>query len=189
MFLFDKDHNLAGFYNKKKLVPFGEYVPFPFKIFSKMFPYLEGYDFKSGNKTNLLIYKDFRIAPLICFEAIFPNFVSNFILKNGNLLINITNDAWFGNSSAPFQHFEMARIRAIETGKYLVRAANTGISAIISPDGEIIKLSHLFKKEIIIGEISLTNNNTLWIKYKNQIFILFLTLFGIIFILVEKNRK
>jgi apolipoprotein N-acyltransferase len=188
VFLFDENHNLVAFYNKIKLVPFGEYVPFPFKVFSKLFPYLEGWDFESGSSMNTLNYKNFRIIPLVCFEAVFSTFVANFS-KKGNLIVNLSNDAWFGNTSAPFQHFEMSRLRAVETGRYLIRATNTGISAIVSPDGKIIKMSELFKRQILTGEVSLVNSNTFWVKYKGILFYCFLTVFVALVIFYEKSFR
>ncbi|EDP73281.1 apolipoprotein N-acyltransferase, partial [Hydrogenivirga sp. 128-5-R1-1] len=187
VFLFDENHNLIDYYNKIKLVPFGEYVPFPFKVFSKMFPYLEGWDFSFGKKIKTLNYRDFKIAPLVCFEATFPNLVSKFS-ENANLLVNLSNDAWFGKTSAPFQHFEMSRIRAVENGKYLIRATNTGISAIVSPDGKA-KLSKLYKRQILLGEVALINKKTFWLKYKNFIFLTFLVIFFAIILKLETNLR
>ncbi|ACO04611.1 MAG TPA: apolipoprotein N-acyltransferase [Persephonella sp.] len=174
--LFDKDGEIVEFYNKIKLVPFGEYVPFPFKVFSKLFPYLEGYDFVSGKDQKILVYKEFKIVPLICFEAIFPYFVSSFSEK-GNLIVNVTNDAWFGKSPAPFQHFEMARIRAIENGKYLVRSANTGISAIINPVGEIEGSIPIFEEGYLVGDIYLIQKRTFWSRYTELVYLFFFVSF------------
>ncbi len=173
MLLLDENKSVVSLYKKIKLVPFGEYVPFPFKIFQGIFPYLSGYDFSPGEEKSLLKYKQWRIVPLICFEAIFPDFVSSFV-KDGNVIINISNDAWFGKTVAPFQHFEMARVRAIETGLFLIRATNTGISAIINPEGVIEKKLGLFKRGYIIGEVYLGRSDTVWIKYHRFIWLIFL---------------
>jgi len=186
--LLDKDKNIVGIYHKVKLVPFGEYTPFPFIIFSKIFPYLQGYDFSPGQKTNLLKHKGLSIATLICFEAIFPNFVANFA-KNANLIVNVSNDAWFGKTSAPFQHLEMARVRAVETGRYLIRATNTGFSAIIAPNGKFEKVSELFKKQILIGEVFTSKENTFWVSYKNFVIVLFLLSFFALIFILEKRKK
>ena len=177
MFLFDEHHRIRNYYNKIKLVPFGEYVPFPFKVFASLFPYLEGYDFIRGKYMKLLIYKNIRILPLICFEGIFPNFVASDSKKRPNLIVNITNDAWFKKTSAPYQHFEMVRIRAIETGTFLVRAANTGISAFISPTGKIIKSLGLFEEGFITAKIHLQNKETFFEKYRIQMFYFMLLIF------------
>ncbi len=186
--LLDKDKNVVDLYRKIKLVPFGEYVPFPFKIFSSIFPYLEGYDFSSGEEKNILVYKEWKIIPLICFEAIFPNFVADFSSK-GNILLNVSNDGWFGRTVAPFQHFEMARVRAVETGKFLVRATNTGISAIISPSGVIEGKIGLFKEGILTGKVLLIEEGTFWIKNHKNIVYTFFILFISIIIFIELRRE
>ncbi len=177
MFLIDKNHIIRNYYNKIKLVPFGEYVPFPFKIFASLFPYLEGYDFIKGRYLKLLIYKNLRILPLICFEGIFPNFVAANSKRRPNIIVNITNDAWFKKTSAPYQHFEMVRVRAIETGTFLVRAANTGISAFVSPTGKIIKSLGLFEEGFITANIYLQNEETFFEKYRIQLFYFMLLIF------------
>ncbi|SNZ08495.1 Apolipoprotein N-acyltransferase [Persephonella hydrogeniphila] len=170
IFLIDKKGNIIDFYNKIKLVPFGEYVPFPFGVFKFLFPYLEGYDFLPGEKKKVIMFKEFKIVPLICFESIFPTFVADFSQK-GNILVNVTNDGWFGKTSAPFQHFEMARIRAIENGRYLIRAANTGISAVITPTGNIEYSLGMFEEGIILDTVYLNNEKTFWCKYHKLILI------------------
>ncbi len=187
--LFNQHGSIVEFYNKMKLVPFGEYVPNPFKPFSKLFPYLAGYDFVPGKEQKIISFDSFKFIPLICFEAIFPHFVGSFSNK-GNLIINVTNDAWFGKSPAPFQHFEMARVRAIENGKYLVRAANTGISAIINPVGEIEKSLSLFEDGVINGEIYLVEDKTFWTKYWKFIYLSFFLIFLIFILTLEiKNLR
>jgi len=185
--LLDKDKNILGIYRKVKLVPFGEYTPFPFVIFSKIFPYLQGYDFFPGQETNLLKYKGLSITTLICFEAIFPNFVANFA-KDANLIVNVSNDAWFGRTSAPFQHLEMARVRAVETGKYLVRATNTGFSAIIAPSGRFEKVSELFERQILVEEIFTSKEKTFWVLYKNWILGIFILGFIALVLWLKRNN-
>jgi len=188
VFIFDQSGKIIDHYNKIKLVPFGEYVPFPFGIFKFLFPYLEGYDFMPGKRKKILKLDDFKIVPLICYESIFPVFVADFS-RNGNIIVNVTNDAWFGKTVAPFQHFEMARVRAIENGKYLVRAANTGISAVINPVGEIDYSLGIFEKGIILDTVYLNNDLTFWGKYHNIILSLIIVLFIIILIsLLTKNH-
>ncbi len=190
MFLFTRGHNKKNYYNKIKLVPFGEYVPFPFKIFASLFPYLEGYDFIKGKQKKLLVYRDFRILPLICFEGIFPNFVASNSKRKPNLIVNITNDAWFKKTSAPYQHFEMVRVRAIETGNFLVRAANTGISAFVSPTGKIVKSLGLFEEGYLTAEIHLQDEETFFEKYRIQMFyFIFLVFLSFLFYFEWKYKN
>ena len=181
IFIIDQNGKIIDYYNKIKLVPFGEYVPFPFGVFKPLFPYLQGYDFMPGKNKKILRFNDFKITPLVCFEAIFPVFVADFS-KDGNIIVNVTNDAWFGKTVAPFQHFEMARVRAIENGKYFVRAANTGISAVINPVGEIDYSLGLFEKGIILDTVYLNRKSTFWNRHHHIILISFILLFIIILI-------
>ena len=128
-------------YNKIHLVPFGEYIPFR-DNFKKIARYLSPNDFASGHvKENINVIGFGDIITLICYEILFSNEVSKRISDNTKLLINITNDAWFGKTVGPHQHLALAKIRAVETGLPLIRVANTGISAFISPYGdEIVKI-------------------------------------------------
>ncbi len=189
IFLYDEEHNSIYFYNKIKLVPFGEYVPPLFKPLEKFFPYLQGYDFKQGKEITTLNYKKMRIVPLICFEAIFSSFVGDFVKKGGNIIINITNDAWFGKTSAPFQHFEMARVRAIEYRLYLVRAANTGISAIVNPVGEIEKSMGLFQRGYLVGDVFVNPyySGTFYLNYRKLLLLLFFVLTVVLMFFKEKD--
>ena len=127
-------------YNKRKLVPFGEFLPlenilnnFGFKKVTEGHgSYLRGYE-----DNNILIGKS-NILPLICYEIIFPDLVKKSD-KNTNLIINISEDGWFGDSIGPDQHFVKSIFRAIENNTFLLRSANQGISAIIDNKGKIIK--------------------------------------------------
>jgi apolipoprotein N-acyltransferase len=175
MFLFKTNGEILGYYRKMKLVPIGEYTPEILKGLSKYFSYLGGIDFSFGKNKTIIKYNEFKIVPLICFESIFPYFVGDFA-KKGNIIVNITNDAWFGDTSAPYQHFEMARVRAIENGKYMVRVANTGISAVVNPVGEIIKETPLNKREIVYSDIYLIDEKTLFEKYIKFIYTAYLIL-------------
>ncbi len=136
----NNDFNKLFQYNKIKLVPFGEFLPaynFLEKIGLKKVT--EGYgSFSPGNKKNQFFYKKYFIKPVICYEIIFPEFFySN---KNSNLILNISEDAWFGKSIGPHQHFAKAKFRAIENDNYLIRSANKGFSAFLDDKGKIIKI-------------------------------------------------
>ena len=92
------------------------------------------------------------MSTAICYEVVYPDLVRRFVRNGSQLLTTITNDAWFGRTSAPYQHFEQASMRAIENGRYLVRAANTGISGIVDPYGRVIVESRIFEPAVIVGE-------------------------------------
>jgi len=127
------------FYDKRHLVPFGEYVPFPFifKFFSDIFSIPMSNLSEGKEMQSTLTLGNNNIYPLICYEITFPSLI-NIDKNNGGLIVNFSNDAWFGNSSAPSQHLQIAQIRALETQRYILRSANTGISAIIDPYGNIL---------------------------------------------------
>ena len=95
-----------------------------------------------------------KLGVLVCYEGIFPDLARQYVLAGSGLIVNVTNDAWFGRSSAPYQHLAMTRFRAIENRRWLVRAANTGVSAIIAPSGKIVSSTPIFQSGFITGDIS-----------------------------------
>lgn len=145
VFLLAPGHGIVGRYSKMHLVPFGEYLPWPW-----LFSWLSGLTDDIGVLTpgeNLTVMalpnRNVRIGTVICYESIFPDLVRRFVDGGANVLVVMTNDAWFGTSSAPMQHFSMAVLRAVENGVPIIRAANTGISGFISATGEISGLTPL----------------------------------------------
>jgi len=137
------------YYDKMHLVPFGEYVPLKkFLYFINRLVPAAG-DFAQGTETVSLDHDNLSIGILICFEAIFPELARDHAMKGANILVNITNDAWFGKTSAPYQHLAMAVFRAVENRRPMIRAANTGFSAFIEPQGKIIARSGLFTEETL----------------------------------------
>jgi apolipoprotein N-acyltransferase len=134
----------GGLYHKQKLVPFGEYIPLEEAI-RGLLPFfdLPMSSFKQGSEKQALlkVEKDdqlFMIAPFICYEIVYPEFVAE-MAKESDLLITISNDAWFGDSLGPKQHMAIAQMRALETQRYLLRSTNTGITALVNHQGKIIK--------------------------------------------------
>ena len=128
--------NRPQIYNKIKLVPYGEFTPLAgfFPFISKIVP---GLDYSPGDEIHNFSLKQLKLAPSVCFEGVFPAFTARFFAAGANLLVNLTNDAWFGDSPGPRQHLLNIRLRAMENHCYIARCANTGISAIINPQGEI----------------------------------------------------
>lgn len=144
-----------GDYHKQKLVPFGEFVPFEEQI-RGLIPFfdLEMSSFNHGNTNQSnLIAKQVAIAPSICYEIMYPELVAKQAL-NSNVLITVSNDAWFGTSAGPHQHFQMARLRAIETGRWLLRSTNTGITAIINEKGKVVKALPQFERDLLLGHFT-----------------------------------
>lgn len=155
----------AGSYFKSHLVPFGEYVPFK-QFFPFMAPLVEAAgDFTAGNVENPLTYKNAKAGVLICFESIFPEIARKWSIEGANYLVNLTNDAWYGKSSAPHHSLAMTIFRAVETRKNLVRSANTGISGIINPLGQMVKRSPLFEPWAAAGKIKLFESQTFFVRF------------------------
>jgi len=134
----------GGLYHKQKLVPFGEYIPLENAI-RGLLPFfdLPMSSFKKGSEHQALLKVEkedylFLIAPFICYEIVYPEFVAS-MARESDLLITISNDAWFGDSLGPKQHMAIAQMRALETQRYLLRSTNTGITALVNNKGEIIK--------------------------------------------------
>ncbi len=151
-FLLRPDGNTAGVYRKMHLVPFGEYVPLQRLLFFAA-PLTEQVGtFEPGETPELLPVNGHPVSVAICYEVVYPALVRTFVRGGSELLTTITNDAWFGETSAPYQHFEQASMRAIEEGRYLVRAANTGISGIVDPYGRVVERSAIFQPAVLVGD-------------------------------------
>ncbi len=174
-------------YDKTHLVPFGEYVPLR-KIFffiNKLVPDLGEYRPGKDNKRGSIAQGEF--ATLICYEIIFPNLVRKYFRdKGGDFIVNITNDAWFGRTPGPFQHFEMAVFRAVENRKPVVRAANTGISGFISSNGEVMATTGLFEQKVLTQDFFTDSTSTFYSRC-GDIFLYLCTIFTII-ILIDFRR-
>ena len=180
-FLLSPDGRIGGRYDKQHLVPFGEYIPLR-RLLGFASPLVETLgDFAPGRTNTPLSCQNSRIGVLICFESIFPEISRQQAEAGANLLVTLTNDAWFGRSSAPMQHLAMGVFRAVETRKTLVRAANTGISAFIDPMGNIQGASSLFTEYARSQPVALVNGLTCYVRW-GYLFpwgCLFLTLAGL----------
>ena len=175
-------------YNKRKLVPFGEFLPFE-NIVSKLGlkKITEGHgSFLKGENNNSLVIKGIKILPLICYEIIFPDLIQKSD-TNTNLIVNISEDGWFGNSIGPDQHFAKAIFRAIENNTFLLRSTNRGVSAIIDNKGNLIKKINRNEAGNIEFEVPLVKSN----KIKNDLifFTLLITYLLTFFIYKKQNAK
>jgi apolipoprotein N-acyltransferase len=164
-FLVDADGRTRGVYRKMHLVPFGEYVPLARLLFF-VAPVVEavGTGFAAGDEITVFAPAGGTFSTAICYEVVFPELARDAVLRGSRLLSTITNDAWYGFSSAPYQHFEQARVRAVETGRYLVRAANTGISGIVDPYGRVVISTGLFEEAVAVGEARYLDGLTLYVR-------------------------
>jgi apolipoprotein N-acyltransferase len=152
-------------YDKAHLVPYGEYVPL-----KKWMPFLGKIvahvgDFVPGEKGKTIAWKKGRIGIQICYEIIFPDLSRAMTKNNATLLINITNDAWFGKTSGPYQHFSMTVFRAVENRRALARSANTGISGFIDPAGRILASTPLEKDAVITRPLPLLGNKSVYTRF------------------------
>jgi apolipoprotein N-acyltransferase len=153
-FLVGPDATVRGRYDKIHLVPFGEYIPLRGMLFFlDKLVYGIG-DFRRGEDYTVMAIPQGRFGVLICFEVIFPDLVRHFVDRGAQFLVNLTNDAWFGNSPASYQHLSMVVFRAIENRVPVVRAANTGISAVIDPTGRVLQQTDLFVRTWIQDRIT-----------------------------------
>jgi apolipoprotein N-acyltransferase len=161
--------DLAYRYHKIRLVPFGEYVPMqPIltlggRVAAKLVQQVA--DFTPGSDLALAPVDGHPAGAFICYEAIFPELVRGFAAGGAEMLVNLTHDAWYGRTSAPHQHLAMAAFRAVENGKYLVRAANTGITAVIDPRGRILEQTPLFERTVLVRDVPWVRGQTFYARH------------------------
>ncbi len=164
VFVIGTEGTVQGIYDKVRLVPFGEYVPFKPLLESLGISNLAGPmdGFEAGYQPRVLTTSEsFSFLPMICYEAIFPGSLDG-VSRRPDFLLNVTNDAWFGRTPGPYQHLAQARLRAIETGLPLIRAANTGISAVIDAKGQVVAKLAIFEKGLIDSKLPQRLDNTLY---------------------------
>jgi apolipoprotein N-acyltransferase len=164
-FLVRADGTTGGVYRKMHLVPFGEYVPFQRLLFFAAPLTEQSGTFSPGLNPELLPVDGHRISVAICYEVVYPDLVRQFVAGGSELLTTITNDAWFGQTSAPVQHFQQAAMRAIENGRYLVRSANTGISGIVDPYGRVLAQTPIFESAVLLGEARFLRTSTFFSRH------------------------
>lgn len=179
-FLIDSTGKIVSSYNKTHLVPFGEWLPYEDKISILRELELGQGNYRPGKELVIFEIEGIKLGTLICFESIFPEISRNFVRKGARILVNITSDGWYGRSLGPVEHFELARFRCIENNVPLVRCAKTGISAIISPTGRIIKKLGLFERGTLIGKVEEGSNGTIYTKIGDLPIILSLLLLSLL---------
>ncbi|MEO0122980.1 MAG: apolipoprotein N-acyltransferase [candidate division WOR-3 bacterium] len=188
--LIDPEKGIIQEYKKIHLVPFGEHIPFDkyIPLFRKI-DFGEG-DYSPGNEYTVFSTNGIKFSCLICFESIFPEISREFVKKGAQLLVNITNDGWFGKISGPQQHNDMAILRTVETGVPLVRSANTGISMVVDQYGRIKKETELFTEDIITFSLPHFNMHTIYLVIGDLFWLLclLLTPFFAAYKIFIKNR-
>jgi apolipoprotein N-acyltransferase len=161
-FLLKPDGSTAAVYRKIHLVPFGEYIPLKQWLYF-VSPLVERLaEFAPGTSTVMLPIGEHNVTTAICYEVVYPSLIRDAVLQGSTLLTTITNDGWYGYSSAPYQHFAMASMRAIEQGRYLARSANTGISGIVDPYGRVVQQSAIFEQVGLVGEARILTRRTMY---------------------------
>ena len=170
-YLLDRSGAITGRYDKQHLVPFGEYIPLERILFFLDKLVVGIGDFHPGPGPTLLSFarepdqRQTRFGVAICFEVIFPDLVRRLAREGADFLITITNDAWFGDTVAPHQHFGMVVFRAVENRMAFARAANTGVSGFIDPTGRILTATPIFTEHAAIGSIPLSAPSTLYTRF------------------------
>ena len=190
MVVLDKDLNILTKYNKNKLVPFGEFLPFE-KFFFKfgLKKITQGYrSFSSDNERKIININNLNFVPLICYEIIYSGKI-NKTEENFDLILNISEDGWFGNSVGPYQHFSHSIFRSIEEGKNLVRSANNGISAFINPKGQIINKIKSTERGVIEVKSFDQTKKTPFSSFGNKIFFYFLLFYISLFFFLKKKEN
>jgi apolipoprotein N-acyltransferase len=182
---------VLGRYDKAHLVPYGEYTPF-----KEFLPFLGKIvehvgDFKAGETGKTLEWMDRKLGIQICYEIIFPGLAREQVRNGANLLITITNDAWYGKTAGPYQHFSLAVLRAVENRRALVRSANTGISGFIDPVGRPLDLTPLMEEAAVVRELPLLDTRTFYTRW-GDVFAgacLFLAAAAVVRARIDKRRK
>jgi len=158
----------TGVYHKRHLVPFGEYFPVPDFVRNVLrlmnLPYTDITPGLDGQRP--LLARGVALAPTICYEDAFGDELRDFLPEAG-LLVNVSNDGWFGNSIAPHQHLQMARFRALETGRFMLRSTNTGITAVIDPRGRVIGQGAQFEAVVVAATVEPRQGATPWVRFGN----------------------
>ncbi len=172
-------------YDKIHLVPFGEYFPLSSKFSFLKKLSLSG-NFNSGRRFKVFHIKNCSFGVLICFESIFPEMSKRYIELGADFLINITNDGWFGLSPGPYQHFSFSIFRAVENGVWLIRCANTGISAFISPYGNVVKFLGLNRRGVLKMRFLCEKVHTFYLKF-GHIFPFYASLLAFLWLALRIN--
>lgn len=166
-YLLDEKGNILGYYDKVYLLAFGEYIPFGDK-FPKLYEWSPNSGaFSKGKSVHPVSFKNHKIGIMICYEDILPDFVRKLMNSSegkSDILINITNDGWFGKTNEPWIHLGLSIMRSIELRRWLIRSTNSGISAAIDPTGRIVKNTQVMEKESFVVEAGFITIDTIYRK-------------------------
>jgi apolipoprotein N-acyltransferase len=178
-----------GTYFKQRLVPFGEYVPMEDLLRGTIRFFNLPHSLITGGPAGQAPLKmgESTLASSICYEVVYPDLVAEYA-DHSALLLTISNDAWFGNSIGPIQHFQMAQMRALENGKYMLRATNNGVSGVISEKGQILSTLPHFEQGTLLQDIYLMQGHTPFSRWKSWP-IVFVCMLGVILVAITKQTE
>ena len=165
-FITDRSGRLLGRYHKQVLLAFGEYLPFA-KVLSLLpaMPFADGFTPGDGPRV-FYLFRQIRLAPLICYEDLMPDLSRRFVKETrANLLVNLTNDAWYARTVAPWQHARLAQLRAVETRRSLLRVTNTGVTTLINAKGEIGESLPIFTAGVLKTDVEILDEETLYVRF------------------------
>jgi len=177
--LYAQDAGAGGreFSGKHHLVPFGEYVPSWLPFLHTIVPEIA--DFKPADDDGVVSVRGNIYGTLICYESLFPEQARHRVEHGAQVLVNVTNDAWYGTTPAAWQHFQAARMRAVETGRYVLRAANTGISAVIDQRGQVTRTAPWWTKTVLQGTYRLSDVETPYVRWGDWPLLVFLSILAV----------
>jgi len=188
-FLLEPDGRTAAVYRKIHLVPFGEFFPLQ-RWITFVAPLVQRFaPFSAGDGPVMLPVGSHLTSTAICYEVVFPSLAREAVAAGSELLTTVTNDGWYGQSSAPYQHFELASMRAIEQGRYLARSANTGISGIVDPYGRVLVKSGIFEQAGLVGEARFLTGRTVYSLVGDVIAYVAIALTGAALVVVRRRRN
>jgi apolipoprotein N-acyltransferase len=187
-FLVTPTGDTAAVYRKMHLVPFGEYIPGK-QLLYFVSPLVERMaEFAPGASMVVLPVGEHKINTAICYEVVYPSLIREAVVDGSQLLTTITNDGWYGYSSAPYQHFALASMRAIEQGRYLARSANTGISGVVDPYGRVVQQSAIFEQTGLVETVRILSGRTIYSRIGDAIAYLAIVM-TILALVVLNGRK
>jgi len=178
----DQSVQFAG---KQHLVPFGEYVPSWIPFLHTLVPEIA--NFQSATDTGVVHLGDTTYGSLICYESLFPEQARSRVLAGAEVLVNVTNDAWYGHTPAAWQHFQAARMRAVETARYVLRAANTGVTAIIAPDGSVVSQVSWWTPTVLQGVFTRSQVLTPYVRWGDWPLLLMGVLLAMVWIIRRRT--
>ncbi|HMQ11567.1 MAG TPA: apolipoprotein N-acyltransferase [Oligoflexia bacterium] len=188
VFAVNQENTLLTRSDKFHLVPFGEYIPFPFSFIEKLVPAAAG-SFISGSEQSMIKLPQATFGTLICYESLFGYLSRNMVAQGADILINLTNDAWFNKSSGPYQHKVFAQFRAIETRRSLVRAANTGISTWFDASGIQQQSIALFERGSLQASIPVYTSRSFYVRFPYLVSSIIIFASLILLLNIQKARK